>query len=142
MSKHIRKLFNEEEVIEILNRYLQGEIAVEQAQALLKIKRRRFFDILKFYRTDPDQFSLAYKRKKPTRQLPIKIESKIEEALKKEKLLIEDKHTPIRRYNYSYIKNKLEKENVQVSLSSIIRRAKKKGFINSRNRKRILIKKS
>lgn len=131
MGEHLRKKFSAQEVIEVLDRYLAAEIGPNEALALLKIKRRRFFDVLKLYRENPKEFSLTYKRSTPARQLPKNIDQKIESALKKEKQLIDDKNNPVRRYNYSYVKTRLEKDGeIEVSLSSIIRRAKKKGFIN------------
>lgn len=141
MGKHLRKNFSDEEVIDIFKRYLNNELDVNVAHAFLKISRRQFFDVLKKYRENPKKFSLNNERKKPPRQLPKQYEEKIERALKKEKQLIEDKDTPIRHYNYSYVKNNLAKDNIDVSLSSIIRRAKKKGFINKNRRKKIMIEK-
>lgn len=64
MGKHLNKTFSDREVVDILHRYLIGEIGSREAQDLLKIKRRRFFDILKIYRDNPKGFTLASKRKK------------------------------------------------------------------------------
>jgi hypothetical protein len=142
MGKHLRKKWSEEEVIAVLERYMAGEIDAQDGQRLLKIKRRRFFDILKRYRQDSAGFSLAYQRKIPPRRLLKSVEKKIEQALLEEKKLIEDKHNPIQRYNYSYVKNQLEEDDqIDVSLSTIIRHAKKKGFINISRRGRATIAK-
>lgn len=139
MGKHLRKNFTTEEVVGIFERYLSGEIGVNESYAYLKISRRQFFDVLKKYRDNPEEFTLISERKNPRCQLPEHYEEKIEFALQKEKKLIDDKGTPIRRYNYSYVKNRLEKDNINVSLSSIIRRAKKKGFTNRSILKKITI---
>lgn len=134
MGKHLRKLFSSREVIDILKRYILKEIGVEQALGLLKIKRRRFFDVLRIYRGKPEAFSLDYQRSRPGNQIDRRTEQKIVKELKKEKELIEDKSNPIQFYNYSYLKNVLEeKHGVNVALSTIIRRAKKMGFIKKRN---------
>lgn len=131
MGKHIRKRFSENEVMALLERYLSGEIGAEEVQALLNIKRRQFFALLKKYRQGPQSFSLAFTRSTPTRQLPQSVEDKIAEALHKEYQLVTDKNNPIQRYNYSYVKTRLaEDQAVQVSLSTVIRRAQKKVFIN------------
>jgi hypothetical protein len=108
MGKHLRKNFTVEEVIQIFKRYLNGEIGVDEAHTFLKISRRQFFDVFKKYRTNPKGFNLQYERSNPPRQLPKEYESRIEQALKKEKRLIDDKDVPIRRYNYSYVKTQLE----------------------------------
>ena len=115
MGKQLKNRFTEKEVIDILERYLRGEIDTEATQSLLSLKRRRFFEVLKDYRQDPSSFSLDSPRSKPSRQLPQSAEAKIEQALQQEKLLIQDKNNPIHRYNYSYVKNRLEKENLSVS---------------------------
>lgn len=130
MRRQLHKKFDTKQVVEILERYLNGEIYQEQAQALLKIGRSRFFDWLKFYREKPAEFSVEYQRKKPTRTLDKKVEDKIIKALEQEKDLIENKENPIRDYNYSFIKETLQRKNgIEVSLTTIINRAKKMNFI-------------
>lgn len=134
MGKHLRKLYSAKEVKEIFERYLLKEIGTEQALALLKIRRRQFFKLLKAYRESPDSFSLDYKRKTPPRKIDEKAEKKIVSELKREAKLIEDKTNPIKNYNYSFIRETLEqKHDVSVSLSTIINRAKKGGFIRKGN---------
>lgn len=143
MAKHLNKKFTEQEVIEILERYLALEIGAQEAQDLLKIKRRRFFDLLKNYREAPESFTLKHLRAKPPRELTKTSVKKIEQELKKEKRLIENKEIPIRWYNYSYIQNRLaEDHGVEVSLSSVIRYAKKKGFIKENHPRNAMIGKS
>ena len=131
MSKHLRKLFSADQVKEVFQRYLSREIAVDQASAMLKIRRRQFFNLLKLYRERPESFSLDYTRKTPPRKIDAKSEAKIIQELKKEAEIIGDKRNPVRFYNYSYLKEILEKKHkVHVSLPTIIRRAKKMGIIN------------
>lgn len=143
MGKHLHKRFTETEVKDILERYLSGEIGTKQGMALLKIGRRRFFDLLKIYREAPEKFSLEYKREMPSRTLDEKIETKIIHELKKEEALIQDKNNPIRDYNYSYVREILERKyKMKVSLPTIIRRAKKKGFIKKRNSERLTTERS
>jgi len=131
MGKHLRKLFSADDVKEVFQRYLSREIAVDQALAMLKIRRRQFFKLLKLYREKPESFSLDYTRKAPSRKIDAKAEAKITQELKKEAEIIGDKRNPVRFYNYSYVKEILEKKHkVQVSLPTIIRRAKKMGITN------------
>jgi len=84
MGKHLRKLFSVNEVKKVFERYLSQEIAVDQALAMLKIRRRQFFKLLKVYRERPESFSLDYKRKVPPRKIDAKSEARIMRELKKE----------------------------------------------------------
>jgi hypothetical protein len=131
MGKHLRKLFSADQVKEVFQRYLSRQIGVDQASAILKIRRRQFFKLLKVYRERPESFSLEYTRKTPPRKIDAKAEAKITQELKKEAEIIGDKRNPVRFYNYSYLKEILEKKHkVHVSLPTIIRRAKKMGITN------------
>jgi hypothetical protein len=74
---------------------------------------------------------LDYTRKTPPRKIDAKSETRIIRELKKEAEIIRDKRNPVRFYNYSYLKEILEKKyQVHVSLPTIIRRAKKMGITN------------
>ena len=134
MGKHLRKLFSVKEVKEVFERYLSKEIGLEHGLALLKIRRRQFFKLLKSYREKPDSFSLDYKRKGISHRIDPKAEQKIISELKKDALIIEDKNNPVKSYNYSYLKEILEKKHKgTVSLPTIIARAKQRGFIRKRS---------
>ena len=133
MAEQLHKKFTEQEVVEVFERYLSREIEVDKALALLRIGRSRFFGLLKTYREEPKSFSLDYKRKAPNHRIDDKKDKVILKELEKEKKIIEDKTNPVRFYNYSYLKNVLEeKHDVKVSVSTIIRRAKKMGFTKKR----------
>jgi hypothetical protein len=87
--------------------------------------------LLKVYRERPESFSLVYTRRTPPRTIDAKAEAKITQELKKETEIIRDKRNPVRFYNYSYVKEILEKKHkVRVSLPTIIDRAKKMGITN------------
>lgn len=134
MGKHLHKRFTVEEVKDVFERYLSREIGVQQALALLKTSRRRFFELMKSYRETPDSFSMDYKRKGVSHRIDPKAEQKIISELKKDARIIEDKSNPVQIYNYSYLKEILEKKHkVVVSLPTIIARAKKMGFIRKRS---------
>lgn len=129
MGVHLRNRFTEGEVAETLERYLSGEIGIKESLSLLKLKRSQFFKILKLYQTE-GKAVLTGKKEKLSRKLPEETNQKILEELEEEKQLIDDKDNPIRFYNYSYIKSRLEeKHNIFVSLPSIIGRAKKRVII-------------
>jgi len=143
MGKHLRKLFSTKEVQEVFERYLSREIGMEQALAMLKIRRRQFFKLLKVYREEPGSFSLDYKRKGSAHKINEKTEKKVMIELKKEAELIADKNNPVKHYNYSYLRETLEqKHRVNVSLSTIIRRAKKMGITRNDCSERLMIGKS
>ena len=64
--------------------------------------------MVKKYRNDPDNFSTQYKREMPTINISKDIEENIIKELSIEKNLIADVNVPLKTYNYSYIKNRLE----------------------------------
>ena len=93
----------------------------------------------KKYQENPDTFSIQYARKGRTRKIPQGIENNILKELSTEKELIQNKNVPIRSYNYSYIKDRLEKEYHQkVSLTTIIKRAKNNDFYLPKKLKRTI----
>lgn len=135
MSKQLHKRLEVNEVISILKRYEAKEIKSNHCLLLLGVSRTQFFEILKRYREDPKNFKLSQPRKKAPRALDKKTEKKIKSELIKEKKIIENKKNPVRRYNYSYLKQILEeKHGVSVSLPTIIDRAKKVGATRKRKR--------
>lgn len=125
----LHKRFSSDQVKELLERYSKKEIERKYLQEILGIGKRRFFMILKQYRKNPHQFTLQYPRTKPPRSISAEIEHNILKELTIEKKIIQDKEIPLNSYNYSYIKDRLRKRyHQQVSLPTIIARAKKNGF--------------
>ena len=125
----VHKRFTSDQVKELLGRYLNDEVERHYLQEVLGIKKRRFFSLLKQYREDPRSFTIQYERRTPSRTLSPKIETNILQELTVEKKIIENKDIPLKSYNYSYIKNRLQTTYHQkVSLNTIIHRAKKHGF--------------
>lgn len=125
----VHKRFTSDQVKELLERYLKNEVEREYLQEILGIKKRRFFMLLKQYRENPQCFTIQYQRMMPSRSLSPKIEKNILRELVIEKKTIQDKNIPLKSYNYSYIKNRLQTTYRQkVSLNTIIHRAKKHGF--------------
>jgi len=129
MSTQLHKNFTDEQVKLLLKSYVDKEIKISYILQMLKIKRRRFFELLAKYRKDPDNFSIQYERKTINRKIDQAIEANIVKELKIEKDLIKAKEVPIKWYNYSYVKDLLEqKYNQKVSLPTIIDRAKRNNF--------------
>ncbi|MCM8820674.1 MAG: hypothetical protein NC932_01815, partial [Candidatus Omnitrophica bacterium] len=137
MTEQLHKRFVDEQVKELLEKYITGEIELKYVLEILRIKRRRFFRLLQKYREGPKTFSIAYQRKKRTRSIKKEIERNILKELQMEKRLIEDKEIPVKKYNYSYVKDQIWKKYQQeVSIPTIINRAKKYGFyLKKRERK-------
>jgi len=130
----LHKKFTDAQVKELFARYSKNEIPRRYVQEVLGIKERRFFALVKRYRKNPDTFSIGYQRREPTRQISEQTEKAILKELAIEKKIIEDKENPVRRYNYSYIKDLLVEHNQSVSLSTIIDRAKTYGFYLKRTK--------
>lgn len=125
----LHKKFTDDQLKELIERYLKGEIERTYIQDILAIKKRRFFILVKSYRENPKSFSIQYSRRSKTRTISQNTEKNILKELAIEKKLIEDAAIPLRSYNYSYIKDRLGKDyKLKVSLPTIIDRAKKNGF--------------
>jgi hypothetical protein len=124
----LHKRFTSDQVKELLDRYLKKELERSYIQQILGIKKRRFFTLVNQYREDPKHFSIQYQRATPARISP-EVEQNLLRELTIEKGIIENKEIPLKSYNYSFIKDRLRKTYRQkVSLTTIIRRAKKHGF--------------
>jgi len=125
----IHKRFTDEQIKEFIQKYLRKELERKHLQEVLGINKTRFFALVKAYRADSSSFSIQYIREKKTRNIPKAVEKNILRELSSEKKLIDDKEVPIRSYNYSYIKDRLDRDyKQQVSLPTIIDRARKHGF--------------
>lgn len=102
---------------------------------MLSIGKTRFFALLKQYRQDPETFSLSYERATPAR-LSAAEEAEIERALLREKEIVEDKRLPISCYNYSALRDRLAKRGIEVSVTTIINRAKRLGCYKPRKKRK------
>ena len=99
MGKHLRKLFSADQVKEVFRRYQARQIGVDQASAMLKIRRRQFFKLLKLYRERPETFSLEYNRKTLPRRIGAKAEAKVAQELKKSPRSSRTGRNPVQFYN-------------------------------------------
>lgn len=128
MTEQLHKKFLDEEVKSLFEGYLSKEIESHYILQILGIKRSRFFELLSEYRNNPDGFTIQYKRK-VRRRIKRSLEKKILKELEKEKEMIGNKDIPIKIYNYRYIKDQIwQKHGEEVSLPTIIKRAKENGF--------------
>jgi len=58
MAKQLHNKFSTEEVKMLLRKYLDEKVKPIYIMETLKVKRRRFFQLLKEYKRDPDSFSI------------------------------------------------------------------------------------
>lgn len=119
----LHKSFTSEQVKVLLEAYQQGHISRKEVEETLKVGKTRFFALLKKYREDPEFFSVAYHRLSKKR-LNGDVEERIKRELFREKALVEDLDLPIKNYNYAALNDRLKKDGIQVSTTTIINRAK------------------
>jgi hypothetical protein len=133
----LHKKFSDKQISDLLARYLEKKIKRVDIQKVLDIGKTRFFDLVKEYKKDPTTFSIEYFRKNATNKISPEIEKNIVAELEVEKKLIEDTETPIRSYNYSYVRDRIINEYHQkVSLSTIISRANDMGYCIKKRKKK------
>ena len=131
----IHKRFTDDQVKHLIQRHLKHEIERTYLQSMLDIGKSRFFELIQEYRRNSEGFTVQYHRKSPTHLIDPQVENNILKELKIDKNAIEDKHIPLKRYNYSYVQRRLDTHYQQnVSLSTVIARAKKYGFYLKRKK--------
>jgi transposase len=118
----IHKQFRSEQVKVLLQAYEAGHLSRDEIERTLGIEKTRFFGLLKQYREDRERFSVQYERTSP-RRLSAEAEEKIRTELQREKELVENKELPISGYNYAALNDRLKKEGVKVSTTTLIQRA-------------------
>lgn len=123
----LHKRFTTEQIKTILAGYSQGNINLAEALELLGVKRTQFFVWLKKYRLNPGKFVVNYRRQAKPR-INQKEEAKIEAALVEDHQLVANPAIPLKYYNYSAVKDRLQTQGVLVSLPTIINRAKHYGY--------------
>lgn len=129
MATQIHKKFTDQQVKELMMKYLNKEIERKYIEQILGIKKAMFFRLLQSYRSNPDQFSVEYKRSGKTRCIAPEIKHNIIKELAIDKKAIQNKDIPLYRYNYSYVQKRLKKNYGQsVAVSTVIQHAKANGF--------------
>ena len=135
MTKQLHNRLTEEQVDTILSRYTRKELNTVEAMDILGLSRSQFFEWVKRYQEGPQNFTIAYHRKRGNHIIDSGLEGYIMKELKVEKTLIDDPSMPVKGYNYSFIRDQIMKKyHQEVSVPTIIDRAKKTAFI-SRSRK-------
>src|SRR5574340_499911 len=119
----IHTKFTSEQVKVLLASYEKGHLSREEIEKTLGIGKTRFFAILKDFRRNPETFCIDYRRTTNSRLGP-DTEEKIKTELIREKALVDDKDMPISGYNYAALNDRLKKEGVKVSKTTIIKRAR------------------
>ena len=119
----IHRRFSTDHVRNLLRGYTEGLLGRPAIQETLGINKSRFFALLRVYRNDPEAFSITYQRSTP-KKLSAGSEEAIKRALLDEKALVENQDLPITSYNYSAIRDRLQKQGIKVSVPTIIARAK------------------
>ncbi|MFH1486226.1 MAG: hypothetical protein ABIH46_09160 [Chloroflexota bacterium] len=119
----LHKRFTDGQVRVLLMGYCRGMLGRHEIQDMLDIGKTRFFALLKEYRQDPEVFSVTYERHAP-RRMPASVETEIERELLREKAIVDDKRLPISGYNYSALRDRLKKKGIEVSVTTIVDRAK------------------
>ena len=135
----VHKRFTAEQVKVLFQGYCQGNLSRPDVEEMLGIGKTRFFALLKTYRQDPHAFSIDYQRSTQGR-LSEETESQIKQELLRDKALIDDEELPIYTYNYAALVDRLKKRGIQVSTTTVIKRAKalkcyqpkKKGKVHDR----------
>ena len=136
-NKQLHNRLDEQMVVAILESYLAKEITVKEAMEYIGVKRTRFFALVKAYKNPDISFSIEYKRTTPKR-ISEKTEKLIKQELEKEKKLIDNKSMPVWSYNYSGIRDALgDKHDTEISVTTIIKRAKKWGYYKEKKEKKI-----
>jgi hypothetical protein len=134
IMKQIHKQFSSEQVKVLLSAYESGHLSRDEITRTLGIGKTRFFALLKQYREAPQRFSIQYERTSPTR-LSGAAEAKIRLELQREKELVENTELPISGYNYAALKDRLKKDGITVSTTTLIQRAIQQGCYLPKKRK-------
>lgn len=137
MGAQVHTKFTNEQVKELLQKYLRKEVGRKYLQQILGIGKSRFFELVQSYRNNPEAFSVEYKRSNPPRSIDPEIKKNIIKELTIDKKTIQNNDIPLYRYNYSYIQKRLESHYGQTAaVSTIIRHAKVNGFYLPKRHKR------
>jgi hypothetical protein len=80
----LHKRFSVEQVKLLLKRYTEGELSRAELEEVMGVGKTHFFALLKAYRHNPEQFSIAYERNTP-RRLSMEVEKQIAQELECEK---------------------------------------------------------
>jgi hypothetical protein len=120
----LHRRFTDEQIRLLFKRYCEGLMPRIEIQEIIGVNKTRFFALVKTYRLNPEVFSIAYLRNRSPK-LSEQVETEIKQELLRDKDLVEDPRLPIYEYNYSALRDRLRKKAIQVSVPTIIERAKR-----------------
>lgn len=132
----IHRRFTVEQVKMLLRGYIEGNLGRGEVEEMLGIGKTRFFALLKCYREDPATFQINYQRVSKGR-LSAEVENRIEQELRREQALIEDPELPIHDYNYTALRDRLRKEGIEVSTTTITKRARFLGCYQPKKKRKV-----
>lgn len=125
---HIHKRMKIEQIKLILTWYTEKKITALEAQEKLGIKRRRLFVLLSKLKSGKLEL-IGKKQAKANNRISVSLEEKIRKELEKEKALIENKDIPTDWYNYTFVRDEVERITRQtLSVETVRRRARDWGF--------------
>jgi hypothetical protein len=119
----LHRRFTDEQIRLLFKRYCEGLMTRMEIEEIIGVSKTRFFALAKAFRLNPETFSIAYQRTRSPK-LSEQVETEIQQALLRDKDLIEDPDLPIDEYNYSALRDRLRKKDIRVSVPTIIERAK------------------
>ncbi len=131
----IHKKFSVDQIKVLLSSYERGNISREEIENTLGVGKTRFFALLKEFRKEPDSFSIEYQRHTAGR-LGSEAEKKIRAELQRDKALVDNKDLPISGYNYAALTDRLKKAGVNVSTTTVIKRAIQQGCYLPKRKKK------
>lgn len=134
--EQIHRRLTDEQIRLIFRNYCDRQLTREEVQETLGVGKSQFYVLLKTYRLDPSGFSVSYQRHTPGK-LAVEAEQVIQQELKREKELVEDPELPISSYNYSALRDRLKRKGIEVSLPTIIKRAKEQECYRPRRKGKI-----
>lgn len=137
MGKQLHKRFIEDQVKDIVTKYIEKKVRAKEACRYLGVGRTRLHQLVKAYQSNPQKPVVGYKRTVSSHVVKQSIKEHIlvELSFEKEKI-IDNPNVPTNRYNYSYIRNLIqEKYDEQVSLPTIISLAKAHNFWKAKRKR-------
>ena len=120
----LHKRFTDEQIRLLFKRYCEGLMPRIEIQEIIGVNKTRFFALVKTFRLNPEVFFITYLRN-GSPKLSEQVEAEIKQELLRDKDLVEDPRLPIYEYNYSALRDRLRKKAIQVSVPTIIERAKR-----------------
>jgi len=125
---HLHKRQTIEQVRLVLDWYDRGLMSRDEVLAKLELKRRRFYQLLKLYRSGKFN-KLTPPPKAVTRQIANEVEAAIRKELQAEKQLIANPDMPVKFYNYAAIRDSVvQKTSKRVCAQTVRNRAKAWGY--------------